>query len=102
LEEVRRRCGDAARLYPGYFPETTCLLDPQTRYALLHIAVDLEKPIRAGLEYFYHKVSPGGAIIVHDYNNVSSLNQGGRKPLTVSFRTSLSAASRCLTATEAF
>ena len=30
LEEVRQRFGDAARLYPGYFPETTSLLDPQT------------------------------------------------------------------------
>jgi len=44
LEELPRRCGDAARLYPGYFPETTSLLDPQTRYALVHIEVDLEKP----------------------------------------------------------
>jgi hypothetical protein len=51
LEEVRQRFEDAARLYPGYFPEITSLLDPQTRYALVHIDVDLEKPIRAGMEY---------------------------------------------------
>ena len=31
------------------------------------------------MEYFYHKVSPGGAIIVHDYNNVSSWDHGAKK-----------------------
>jgi O-methyltransferase len=79
LAEVQQRFGDAARFYPGYFPETTSLLDPQTRFALVHIDVDLEKPIRAGMEYFYYKVSPGGAIIVHDYNNVCSWDHGAKK-----------------------
>jgi O-methyltransferase len=31
------------------------------------------------MEYFYHKVSPGGAIIVHDYNNVASWDDGAKK-----------------------
>ena len=30
--------------------------------------VDLFNPTKAGLEYFYPRLSPGGVIIIHDYN----------------------------------
>jgi O-methyltransferase len=31
--------------------------------------VDLYKPTLAGLEYFYPRLSVGGCIFIHDYNN---------------------------------
>ena len=38
------------------------------RLAFVNLDVDLYQPTRAGLEYFYPLLSPGGVIIVHDYN----------------------------------
>jgi len=35
----------------GYFPETTSQLDPDARFALVHIDVDLYQPTKACLEY---------------------------------------------------
>ena len=53
----------------GYFPETTRQLDPDARFALVHIDVDLYQPTKACLEYFYDKLEPGGFLILHDYGN---------------------------------
>ncbi|MCU0370529.1 MAG: TylF/MycF family methyltransferase [Bacteroidales bacterium] len=36
--------------------------------ALVNLDADLYQPTRAGLAYFYPLLSPGGVIIVHDYN----------------------------------
>jgi len=30
---------------------------------------DLYNPTKAGLEYFYPRLSPGGVIFIHDYND---------------------------------
>ena len=36
-------------------------------FALVNLDADLYNPTKAGLEYFYPLLSPGGVIIVHDY-----------------------------------
>jgi O-methyltransferase len=54
-------------LHQGYFPD--CARDFQAQVALVNIDVDLYKPTKAGLEFFYPMLSPGGLIIVHDYNH---------------------------------
>jgi O-methyltransferase len=51
----------------GYFPETTNGLEDT--FALVSLDVDLYKPTLAGLHYFYPRLSRGGCIFVHDYNN---------------------------------
>jgi len=51
----------------GYFPETAIGLED--RFAFVSIDVDLYKPIYEGLNYFYPRLSIGGYIFVHDYNN---------------------------------
>ena len=51
----------------GYFPETAEGLED--RFALVSLDVDLFKPTLSGLEYFYPRLSAGGCIFVHDYNN---------------------------------
>jgi O-methyltransferase len=50
---------------PGYFPET--IPREAVRYALVSLDADLYKPTLAGLDYFYPRLSPGGAILIHDY-----------------------------------
>ena len=54
--------------YKGYFPDTTVDLKEE-KFAFVNIDADLYKPTISALEYFYPKLSPGGVIIVHDYNH---------------------------------
>lgn len=59
---------ERAVLRQGYFPETAQgMLD--TRYALVSLDADLYAPLLAGLTYFYPRLSRGGMILLHDYNN---------------------------------
>jgi len=57
-----------ALFHKGFFPETAAGLE-NCRYALVSLDADLYAPILAGLEYFYPRLSPGGMILLHDYNN---------------------------------
>jgi len=95
LEAVRRNLGGSDRFvyHPGRFSELTvdsrqlteslmpttdqqpfssdCQLPTvncQLLFALVNLDADLFKPTKAGLEYFYPLLSPGGVIIIHDYN----------------------------------
>ena len=54
--------------HKGYFPDTTTGLEDVT-FAFVSMDVDLAKPTKAGLEYFYPRMAPGGCILIHDYNN---------------------------------
>ena len=54
----------------GYFPDTTKGLE-ETKYAFVNIDVDLYKPIKAGLEYFWPRMVNNGYIFVHDYFSFS-------------------------------
>ena len=71
LESVQKRLGDSDRLHfhAGYFPDTTAEL-PEQSYALVHLDADLYMPTLQALRYFYPRLSPGGVIIVHDYNHI--------------------------------
>jgi O-methyltransferase len=52
----------------GYFPGSAIKLVHE-KFALVNIDADLYKPTKAGLEFFYPRLSPGGVILIHDYNN---------------------------------
>jgi O-methyltransferase len=54
-------------LHPGHFPETAEELSDE-RFALVNIDADLHDPVKAGLEFFYPRLSPGGVLFIHDYN----------------------------------
>jgi O-methyltransferase len=54
--------------HPGFFPETTLNLQEE-KFAFVHLDADLYQPTLAALTYFYPRLSPGGIIIVHDYNH---------------------------------
>jgi O-methyltransferase len=51
----------------GFFPDTAVNLDET--FAFVSIDTDLYQPIYDGLKYFYPRLTKGGYIFVHDYNN---------------------------------
>lgn len=63
------------KIKKGFFPNTYDLNDEV--FSFVSIDVDLYDPIKAGLEVFYPRLSVGGYIMVHDYNNF--LYSGTRK-----------------------
>lgn len=67
----------------GFFPETAAGLE--TNFAFVSLDTDLFEPILAGLEYFYPRLSPGGFLFVHDFNND---NYNGAKEAVNKFCTS--------------
>jgi hypothetical protein len=71
LEAVQRFVGTSGdvRFVRGRFPDTAGAVPPDARFALIHLDADLYEPIKAGLEFFYPRLSPGGLAIVHDYSS---------------------------------
>lgn len=53
----------------GYFPASIQDVDNSECFAFVSIDADLYKPIYDGLQFFYPRLSKGGHIFVHDYNN---------------------------------
>jgi len=70
LAYVREFVGDDNVHYVrGWFPESILPNLYASRFYLVHIDCDLYKPAKAGLEFFYECLSPGGLLIIHDYVN---------------------------------
>ncbi len=71
LDGVRRKLAsfDKVCFHPGLFPQTASGLG-DCRFALVHLDVDLEESTRAGLEFFYPRMLPGGILVTHDYSIV--------------------------------
>ena len=53
-------------MHQGYFPDTVSGF--ASPVALVNMDLDLYNPTKAGLEFFYPLLSPGGIIFIHDYN----------------------------------
>ncbi len=53
----------------GYFPESVEAVHKKSRFAAVSLDCDLYKPMKAGLEFFYPRLSKGGIFIIHDYNS---------------------------------
>jgi hypothetical protein len=49
----------------GYFPDTAVGIDD--KFVFVNIDMDLYKPTIDALKFFYDKIIPGGAILIHDY-----------------------------------
>lgn len=60
---------DRVKIRAGYFPESVQETDLTKSFAFVSIDADLYKPIYDGLAFFYPRLSPGGFIFIHDYNN---------------------------------
>lgn len=66
---------DKCVIHKGYFPESLNGLEDE--FCFVSLDPDLYKPIYDGLEYFYPRLSKGGYIFIHDYNN--SMYSGAKK-----------------------
>jgi len=69
IEKVRNLLGNKESIifHKGYFPESTEELK-EVKFAFVSMDADLHNPTRAGLEFFYPRLSKGGVILIHDYN----------------------------------
>jgi len=56
----------AARVHEGWIPAVLQSL-PETRWAFVHVDVDLYEPTRDCLDFFYPRLCPGGVIVCDDY-----------------------------------
>lgn len=52
----------------GLFPQTALGLEEE-RFALVSLDADLEESTLAGLRFFWPRMSTGGYVLLHDYNN---------------------------------
>ena len=59
---------DKCIIKKGYFPQTFDL--DEEKFAFVNIDLDIYAPIKSALEIFYPRLSKGGYIMVHDYNNI--------------------------------
>ena len=77
MEEVRAKMPyqEKVVMKKGFFPETAFGLNDQ--FCLVSLDADLYDPIYSGLGFFYPKLSSGGYILIHDYNNTTY--KGSRK-----------------------
>ena len=70
LDQVRDLVGGKdVTFVQGRFPQSIPPDLYASRLCLAHIDCDLYEPAKAGLEFFYPRLSSGGLIIVHDYAN---------------------------------
>jgi O-methyltransferase len=59
---------DNLEIRKGIFPETAQGLESEV-FALVHLDADLYQSTLDGLQFFYPRLSPGGSLVVHDYNH---------------------------------
>lgn len=66
-------------IHKGYFPDTTVDCSQDIKFAFVSVDVDLQEPIYHALEYFYPRLTEGGYLFVHEYNDL--LFQGVKKAI---------------------
>ena len=78
VREVRSRLHlpERAEFYTGWFPSTFTGACAEKNYAFVSIDADLYAPTAAALPLFYDRLSPGGAIMVHDVNSLQFTGAG--------------------------
>jgi hypothetical protein len=70
LESVRNLVGGQdVQFIAGRFPQSIPADIYGHQFCLAHIDCDLYEPAKAGLEFFYPRLAPGGLLIMHDYAN---------------------------------
>jgi O-methyltransferase len=73
LDWVKTRLGDSANVVfkPGYFPDTSAGME-DSQFCFVMLDADLYNPTKAGLEFFYPRITPGGYVFLHDYTSYES------------------------------
>ena len=60
---------DKCIIRQGLFPYSLEESDKDEKFCFVSLDVDLEESTYQGLQFFYPRLSPGGYIFLHDYNN---------------------------------
>ncbi len=63
----------------GRFPESLNGYDISQKYSLVSLDCDLYEPMKAGLDFFYPRMPPGGILLLHDYS--SNFWNGAKKAI---------------------
>ncbi|MBM3526204.1 MAG: hypothetical protein FJX57_24910 [Alphaproteobacteria bacterium] len=68
--EVRKALAEFPEIaiHAGWVPEILAAL-PESRWAFVHIDLDLYEPMRGALEYFVPRLVPGGILVNDDYDS---------------------------------
>lgn len=70
MDLVQRTVGmDNIHWIKGYFPASIPPDAVSAQFSVVHLDCDLYEPMKAGLQFFYPRLSPGGLLIIHDYAN---------------------------------
>lgn len=59
---------DMCKFRKGYFPDSA-VNEKNLNWVFVSLDMDLYKPIKDGIMYFYPKLVEGGYIMIHDYNS---------------------------------
>jgi hypothetical protein len=59
---------ESVALIPGYFSNTLNTL-PNCHFSFVHLDCDIYDSYKQTLEYFYYRMSPGGIILLDEYND---------------------------------
>ncbi|MDR3086833.1 MAG: TylF/MycF family methyltransferase [Azoarcus sp.] len=71
LANVKQQVGheDICHYCVGFFPDSIPADVHDRQFAFVSLDCDLYQPMKAGLEFFIPKMSPGGFIFAHDYSS---------------------------------
>jgi hypothetical protein len=69
VEQVLGPARAVCELVPGRFPGSVTPAHAARRFAAVSLDCDLHEPMRAGLEFFYPRLAPGGLLMLHDYGS---------------------------------
>lgn len=69
VKEVIGENAGCCEFVSGFFPQSIGAEHEASRYAAVSLDCDLYEPMKAGLEFFYPRLSPGGVLFLHDYSN---------------------------------
>lgn len=72
VDHVKSVIGDNAdrcNFVKGWFPQSLTSELETVKYCAVSLDCDLYDPMKAGLEHFYPRLSPGGILFLHDYSS---------------------------------
>ncbi|MBU3935621.1 TylF/MycF family methyltransferase [Patescibacteria group bacterium] len=65
---------DNVHFYPGIFP-LSAKIGKNIKFSFVHLDLDIFKSTRDALHFFYPRMTPGGIIISHDYQNAPGVRK---------------------------
>lgn len=67
-EEVRRYLqGYKVQMHAGIFPSTAASIPGESKFSFVHLDADIYQSTKAGIEYFWPRLVPGGLLVLDDY-----------------------------------